>query len=897
MNTIYSTKDERSLCGTPMSRLTEADACMVSRDFAFVPKESAQPENYFRTIIIRDTIRYALIYSVREPAPVMEYMQSRYAECGFKNYQQKQAQLLWDHRRVMRYLKSEPRRPSFPAARAVRIGSAKYDVRVDAVFECGDQAELVVFKAGKPTMTRTGRGNAFQRDLQLYAMQLYGRQLGYKNITASFYFLRKDTDAPYWNKCEQNFFGNGGNVIQLKDLYDGEENELDRRMLPLVKKNEYGISGEEQDEKTCRYCDKYDICKYTLPPARLSDENATVVLSSVQKVCLSDAQEKAAGFDCGIARIIAGAGSGKTGVIVERVRRLLEKGVKPQAILMITFTKAGAGEMKRRIERAAGKELPGLTVTTFNAFYYGIVRDCREKLGFGRMPRVIDDVEEFGIIADLLNENPIPQWNGRAFINYSASGTHGNRGALRIAADVFRACKKSKTKSAGINMSSVRTAASQEEISDAALVKLMALYDKYEKLMLEKGLIDFDDQEFLAFRVIDEDPSYLKEHFPFEHIIIDEFQDSSRGQIELLKRLKGLPSFRSLMAVGDDSQSIFGFRETSPEYIINFEDYIEEPVQDIVLDRNFRSTPQICAFGEAVISPNREKVEKDLVSARPSGAPVIVNGFYSEKDEIAYIVRGIRQHLDNGEKPEDIAVIAATKRELQKIADALTKEGISSMFCAPEPLSENSRIRAVLAFARVIRDPGNTKDALTAANALMGGGIMKKPLPEVEKAVQSLTARAEEIRSSNTPREMFLRYLEEIAYGDEAVEHFREALENKDYEEIIDYCRSFSLYGEGVEYRRTQEYPGVVLVTAHSAKGLEWKTVYNTITHYPKGGTIRFSETEETRRLLFVSATRAKDELYVTGLYANGTKLHRTENRLLKEAFDAVRKTWDYIPC
>ena len=106
------------------------------------------------------------------------------------------------------------------------------------------------------------------------------------------------------------------------------------------------------------------------------------------------------------------------------------------------------------------------------------------------------------------------------------------------------------------------------------------------------------------------------------------------------------------------------------------------------------------------------------------------------------------------------------------------------MFCAPEPLSENSRIRAVLAFARVIRDPGNTKDALTAANALMGGGIMKKTLPEVEEAVQSLTARAEEIRSSNTPREMFLRYLEEIAYGDEAVEYFGEALENKDYKEI-----------------------------------------------------------------------------------------------------------------
>ena len=878
--------------------LTEASACRKSREFSYVPKEGAQPENYFRTIIVKDTIRNALIYNVRDPKEVMQYMQSRFPECGFKNYQQMQQQLLWDHRRVMRYLKGENRRPSFPKALPVRIGNRVYDVHCDAAFECGDQVELVIFKVGKPSMTQTGRGNAFQRDMQLYALQLYGRELGFKNITSSFYFLRKSSDTSYWNQCEQNFFGGGDNIIQITDLYDGVENELDRRMLPVIAKNDNGIMPESQEESTCEYCDKYDLCKYTLPPARMETSDSPEEKAGDEEVHFSEQQQKAIGFESGIARIIAGAGSGKTAVVTERVTKLLREGTDPEAILMVTFTKAGAEEMKRRIEMKAGKELPGLTVSTFNAFEYKIVKDCWQELGFQRIPKVIDDVERFAVIADLLSRNPIYEWSGRAFMNFSAASGWGTRGALRIAADVFRACKMSKAAKGSVDMTDARSAASYEEISQAALGKLVKLYDEYEKVMLEKGLIDFDDQEILAFRMFEKDPEYLKEHFRFEHIIVDEYQDTSQGQIELLKLFRSLPTFKSLMVVGDDFQAVYGFRDTSPEYIINFEEYIGESVQDIVLDRNYRSTPQICEFAGQILEPNHDKVEKDLVAARPDGVPVIVNGFYAAKDEIKYIVQGIANHLADGTRPEDIAVLAYTKSELQKIADALTKEGIPSMFGAPEPLMENSRIRAVLAFARVIRDTTDTKDALSAANALCAGALMEKEPEEVEEAVRQVVERAEMIRSASEREQkaLFLGFIDEIALGDEAVGHFREGLDAKVYEESIDYCRDFSLYGSGVEYRRTDQYPGVALVTAHSSKGLEWPVIYNTITKYQKGAAMSRRDVEETRRLLFVSATRARDELYITGLYANGTKMNKVENRFLKELFEIEKKCWDYNP-
>ena len=109
-----------------MSKLTEASACRRSREFSFVPREGAQPENYFRTIIVKDTIRNALIYNVRDPKEVMQYMQSREPECGYKNYQQMQQQLLWDHRRVMRYLKGESRKPSFPKSLPVPYSLQKH---------------------------------------------------------------------------------------------------------------------------------------------------------------------------------------------------------------------------------------------------------------------------------------------------------------------------------------------------------------------------------------------------------------------------------------------------------------------------------------------------------------------------------------------------------------------------------------------------------------------------------------------------------------------------------------------------------------------------------------------------------------------------------------------------
>jgi superfamily I DNA/RNA helicase len=175
-------------------------------------------------------------------------------------------------------------------------------------------------------------------------------------------------------------------------------------------------------------------------------------------------------------------------------------------------------------------------------------------------------------------------------------------------------------------------------------------------------------------------------------------------------------------------------------------------------------------------------------------------------------------------------------------------------------------------------------DAAICANAVLGGGLMDLEPEEVDLRIGEMLERAEEVKNAfeEERKTRLFEFMDEISFGDEVIEYFKEQLEPKTYDETIEYIREFSLYGEDVEYRRTKKYPGVLLITAHSSKGLEWPVVYVTENKFPMGS----AAMEETRRLFFVSATRARDELYVSGVFNLGTKDRVKHNRLLQEAYD-----------
>lgn len=251
----------------PLSSLSEYGACKKRRQYSFLFKQIVKkaPVNnsvYKRTVICIDTIQNALRYGVKNDKDIMEYMNSRYVECGFINPQQKMQILLDDWRRVMRYIKDEPRVPTFPKATNIKIADAYYRVNPHVAFFSGNHVEYVIFKIGKPTVTSKGDKNKLKRDLQLYALILYGRMHGFTSISANFYFLKKGTDKGKWSLNDQFFFGGGDNIVSMTDVYFGEENDLDRQMQEEIKLFSDGLSEEQETEETCMYCDYYNCCKY-----------------------------------------------------------------------------------------------------------------------------------------------------------------------------------------------------------------------------------------------------------------------------------------------------------------------------------------------------------------------------------------------------------------------------------------------------------------------------------------------------------------------------------------------------------------------------------------------------------------------------------------------------------
>ena len=905
--------------------------CHNNKAFNFQDINTERGIAFYRSGIVKDAIKNALKNNMRALAYkssrtayeaeqkyskwVMEYMNSRYVECGFKLVQQQQEQVLWDHRRIMRYLKAEQRAClKNEITGVVKIAGNDYEVTPDLVFETNkDTVEMVYIKNGKPFSDNPRKPVAIEMML-LYATIKMAQQKGYKNIKASYYFLKKSEDVSTWAQCSTNFFGS--NIIQLGMMYGEQLNEA--RFAPIIELMEQGIAPEQMDTKKCLMCPHWDICKYELPPISVETQETSeekAMEEDFPKIIYSDEQQKVIDADKGIIRVIAAAGSGKTQTVAGRVKKLLET-TKPENILCITFSDAGVKEMRRKIERMVGPVAEELKIVTFHSLNYEICKDQYVELGFKRPLTVIDEVQKYSIINKLMKKFPIYEWTGKSFMNYGITTQGGSNGALAIVDNIF-----SQIKTKNLDWETI-TAVDIDydftEIPAKAVDKLIKLYGKFDEMCKLKGLISFDDMETYAEKVLIDNPDYLSETYSFEHIIIDEFQDTSEGQMELVKRLKEIKSYKSLMIVGDDAQAIYEFRGTTPKYIINFQDEINEnladgtpvrqdSVKDLFLTKNFRSKQAILDYSSNILTLNEDQIQKSIIAYREGDATIDTNGFCSLDEEYGWIADKIAEMHENGKKYEDIAILAYKKAELRKIANALTEKGIPSMFGAPQPLIENSRIRATLAFARVIKNSNDTKDAAIVANAVYKTEedcttpFMELSGTEVSRRVQEIVdeAKAINVETLAKAKSRFLALVEKISLQDEAVLKFAEQFENKDINEILQYCQDFDDFGLNQQYRSLEEYPGVKLLTIHSSKGLEWENVFLSLNGY-RNKKLTKREKEEVRRLLFVAMTRARDYLSVSGQYFDafsqgtlyGASGKIVENAVLKEVLDVNQIPW-----
>ena len=666
----------------------------------------------------------------------------------------------------------------------------------------------------------------------------------------------------------------------------------------------------------------------------------------MSKVNYNPAQQEAIVSDKKYIRVIAGAGAGKTQVNSEVIAHKLNAlGAKPEEILAITFSKNGATEIKDRAARTAGHVLPGLTATTFNALENEITLDNWEKFGFRHRPSVIDDVQDLPMCDILLRRHPILEWTGSSFKNYTMTSGFGTNGALRIVSDIMHHCSKLLMRK---NFSAITyrdmiddeiIPPASKELTPAVIDKIISFYPEYEEM--KKGndpefntpVITFDEQISFCMRVLEDDPNYLDNHYDFAYIIVDEAQDTSEDQIEFLNHIINMKKFKSLIVVGDDSQAIYeSLMGTSPDYLINLQDFLYEwdketgvrtpiKIHDIVMDTNYRSVGSVIEMANRVIDKNTNKFDKQLVAFREYGEKPTVEGFYRKEDQkptktqlkskkpftlqegqYDKMARDIKSLIDSDPtiNLNDIAVLAYSKNELLSVADKLTELGIPSKFGAPEKLVDNNRVQAVLKFAHLVyKDPDSfSDDTLVVANALADGNLIEEDVDTLVEKLTEVNEYVKAIRESHEAKkkELFIKVLRMIAHGDEAVLNFEEKFKDMDFEEIIKYCDDFEVFGDNMQYKRSQLGDGVMLITAHSSKGLEWKYVFGSITGFHKLGkkSISRRKQEELRRLLFVLITRARDVLKLYGLYAvtGNAKDGYVYNMFLKECFDALDKTF-----
>jgi len=643
------------------------------------------------------------------------------------------------------------------------------------------------------------------------------------------------------------------------------------------------------DEKECENCDFYDICRATKAPIPNKDEKSEV--SRVVNT-LTKEQKQAVYSLTGVIRINAVAGAGKTTVIALRCALLISKGVKPEDIILLTFSNKAAEEMRDRVAGyldALGCEtdVSKLHCQTFHSYGNDIIERDYKKLGYHKVPRLIDAIEQKRIVAGLLEDNYIEGLDYKNFLMTMPNA----KGALMNAIEVIQYVKENniypgdsgieKVISSGLLSRSIKLLhvnAYENKLENKQLrgvaEKLIDLTYEYQELLKNLNLIDYIDQESALTKLAELNP-YVFEEQGFKHVICDEFQDTNETQFKIIKGLSDNKENQSLMVVGDDLQSIYAFRGSAPEYIIKFYELLGRQGTDIDLVDNFRSSGNIIEFANSVTKKITSKVPKKLVPNKDDGEPVKVIGLMDKKNEPKIIAREVKNFIDKGYKKEDIAVICFKNSELQKIGSELTDMGIEWNTLNPEKYLENSRVNAAIALTYLYFDEEDSAGALSYLNAKADMELLTMFTDDsINKQVEDLQKKMAIIRNNKSVK-AFMKLLEDLGGEDEIYDSFLEKIKNQatNLNKLTAYIRDFNTYGDTEKVKRELEYSGVILTTAHSSKGLEFPVVINSISSYTSANA---RACNEEWRLFFVSATRAREELVVTTkLYSDTRKKNR----------------------
>lgn len=606
-------------------------------------------------------------------------------------------------------------------------------------------------------------------------------------------------------------------------------------------------------------------------------------IEKVYESQLNSAQCSAVFALTGPVLVIAGAGSGKTRTIVYRTAYMLQKGIKPESILLLTFTRRAAGEMTQRVNQLIGSELADrITAGTFHSFANIQLRKYGRFIGIMPNFTICDQVDSADMI-DLIKNTLDIKKTGKAM---PKKGT--------IAEIISRSRNHAKPIAEVID----GYYSKYSEFSDV----IAKIAEGYEKYKAERNMLDYDDLLEKFLELLENSPEALERiQNRYEYIMVDEYQDTNifQGKIADLIAAKS----RNIMVVGDDSQSIYAFRGANFENILRFPQKWED-ARLIKLFRNYRSERMLLDYTNEIIKNFYVSYEKALVSniERVKGRP-LVKRFLSAEDEGEFVASEIEKLLESGIKPEEIAVLYRSSFHANFVQASLLRRGIDFAVYGGIKFVERRHIKDVLSYAKVIQ---NSKDSVSLNRIFKLvpgiGAATAARLAEsfAEKGSQAIEAHAKKKYYGELRR---LCEMLETASNDELkitkvleiiVEFYKPVLEEleddfderlKDFPVLIQLASNYrvlenfltdfaldppdsKLSSSKVTADASENRDKVVLSTIHSAKGLEWDTVFVISLNegsFPSEKSIsKIDDLEEERRLFYVACSRAKSRLFLT---------------------------------
>lgn len=606
---------------------------------------------------------------------------------------------------------------------------------------------------------------------------------------------------------------------------------------------------------------------------------------------LNPQQAEAVRIVSGPVMAVAGAGSGKTRVLTNRVAYLIDEiGIPANRILAITFTNRAAEEMKSRVFKLIKMPLKGIWISTFHAMGAKILRNDIHHLGYESNFQIIDDDDTVIITKNILKDlNYDPkQYNPKALANL-VEAAKGDPIVLEIQTNPFKKI-------------------------------LSEVFEEYQKYLRKNNLVDFQDLLVLVIKLFREFPEVLKKYQSwFEYIMVDEFQDTNDLQYDIVHLLA--EKHQNIFIVGDEDQSIYAFRGANIQNIRKFmRDFPNH--HKIILNQNYRSKRTILDAANSVIKHNRNRIPKDLFSQLGQGDKIIHYKAENDDEEAYFVYDRIKQFFKSGSSYKDIAILYRNNSMSRKFEDVLLKYNIPYKVIGNISFYKRKEIKDIIAylrlivnlnddyaFARVYNEPkrgiGQTSfekiqeyakdhqlkimDCIDEGVDFLVGKSTAQKLQDFKKIISDLLLEIEDVNLLVTfenllARSGYLQALQKEAISGEKMLEAERRIENiqefktiilekikeydaiKNYDILVNILNELALRSEAEDLLENDEY--VSLMTMHSAKGLEFKVIFLTCfeqTLFPSNQSLlERNDVEEERRLFYVGLTRAKEYVYIT---------------------------------